>query len=87
MQQPLDYATNTDEPAANTAEPNITYAALLDRFESEQLITNEMIQQACQQMEAAQQFPFAPVDQAGSAWLQRLLRSMVGARNQGLASK
>lgn len=81
MQRPLDYALDTDELPADTAESGITYAALLDRFESEQPITNEMIQQACQQMEAAQQFPFAPFDQAGNVWLKRLLRSIVETRN------
>jgi len=39
--------------------PELTYASLLDRHESAQQITNEMIRQACLQMETAQQFPFA----------------------------
>lgn len=60
-QQPVDYPVNedtcSDTSAVNPSE--ITYAALLDRFDSEQLITNKMIDQACRKIDTAQQFPFS----------------------------
>jgi hypothetical protein len=42
----------------NTGAP-ITYAALLECFERELEITDDMVQQACAKMDAAQVYPFA----------------------------
>ncbi len=64
MYPPVDYPLKASKEEANDAA-EITYAALLDRFNSEQPITNAMIQQACQKMDEAQQFPFSTVG-AGS---------------------
>ena len=58
MYPPVDYPLKApQEEVKEVAE--ITYAALLDRYNSEQPITNDMIQQACQKMDEAQQYPFS----------------------------
>jgi len=58
MHPPVDYPlkTSKDDKADS---PDLSYAALLDRYDSEQPITDHMIQLACQKMDEAQQFPFA----------------------------
>lgn len=60
MYPPVDYPLKASKKESVDAA-EITYAALLDRYDSEQPITNDMIQQACQKMDEAQQFPFAAV--------------------------
>jgi len=65
MYPPVDYPLKSrSDDAADSAD--ITYAALLDRYDSEQVITNAMIQRACQKMDEAQQFPFAPISLGAS---------------------
>ena len=90
MYPPVDYPVNDDagmaaQTGGSEGEP-ITYAALLDRYAAEQPITEDMIQSACLNMEAAQQLPFAarpsPVTGTGpervrsDALLARLLKSI-----------
>ncbi len=58
VQPPVDYPKTKDTPTNQPGE--ITYAAILDLAEAEQPITDEMIREACNKMEAAQQYPFAP---------------------------
>ncbi|GEM_PF-5764013 len=56
-----------DSPAARSGAatiapgitPDMTWAALIERFEREQPITDEMIRVACANMDAAQVYPFA----------------------------
>lgn len=57
MQDPVDYPVPDD--SSHSLEGPITYAALLDRHEARQPITEEMIRAATQNLEAAHQFPFA----------------------------
>ena len=63
MYPPVDYPLKASQEKASQEEvkevAEITYAALLDRYNSEQPITNDMIQQACQKMDEAQQYPFS----------------------------
>jgi len=39
----------------------LTYAAVLDRHRRELEITDFMVRRACDEMDSAQQFPFAPL--------------------------
>ena len=58
MQAPVDYPVSDD--AANTSHIGpMTYAALFDRHDAEEHITDDMIYSANRSLEAAQQFPFA----------------------------
>lgn len=84
MQQPLDYPLEdcADEidsvppaPARAPADDTLTYAALLDRYESEEPITDEMIFHACRKMDAAQQFPFAGTEDGSLYSIRRWFRS------------
>lgn len=85
MQQPLDYPlddtaddtnSSSSSPArASGASDVMTYAALLDRYESEEPITDEMIHHACRSMDAAQQFPFAGNDEGSLLSIRRLFRA------------
>ena len=63
MYPPVDYPLKASKEKTSKEEvkdaAEITYAALLDRYNSEQPITNDMIQQACQKMDEAQQYPFS----------------------------
>ena len=63
MYPPVDYPLKASQDKASQEDvqdaADITYAALLDRYNSEQPITNDMIQQACQKMDEAQQYPFS----------------------------
>ncbi len=63
MYPPVDYPLKAPQEKASQEDvkdaAEITYAALLDRYNSEQPITNDMIQQACQKMDEAQQYPFS----------------------------
>ena len=62
MYPPVDYPLKASQEKASQEDvqdaADITYAALLDRYNSEQPITHDMIQQACQKMDEAQQYPF-----------------------------
>ena len=58
MYPPVDYpVTNDDRALSETGD--ITYAALLERHDAQQAITDAMIQSACVSMEAAHQLPSA----------------------------
>lgn len=57
MYPPIDYPIHK-ESHSSPITGEITYANLLDRFATEQEITEDMIQSACLSLEAAQQFPF-----------------------------
>lgn len=57
MQTPVDYPVTED--AARQLDGPLTYAALFDLHEAQQPITEDMIQSATLNLEAAQQFPFA----------------------------
>lgn len=59
MYPPVDYPVNDDPSKGVLASDNMTYAALLDRYESQEIITDAMIQAACLRMETAQQLPYA----------------------------
>lgn len=59
MNPPVDYPVIDDSKKAARPSEDMSYAALLDRHESEELITDAMIQAACLRIETAQQFPFA----------------------------
>jgi len=59
MLPPVDYPVNDDTAQAVQVSDDLSYAALLDRYDSEELITESMIQSACLRIETAQQFPFA----------------------------
>lgn len=48
-----------EDSQARSQKAPITYAALLERFEKEQEITDDMVREACANMEAAQVYPFA----------------------------
>lgn len=69
-----DIGLSTPEGAVASDDSGLTYAALLDHVESERPITDEMIRRACQNMHAAQQFPFVSASEAVSTRLGRLLR-------------
>lgn len=58
MQAPVDYPVSDD--AANTSHIGpMTYAALFERHNAEEHITEDMIYAAIRSMEAAHQLPFA----------------------------
>lgn len=59
MYPPVDYPLNDDSSNNDSVDDDMTYAALLGRHESEEVITEAMIQSACLRIETAQQFPFA----------------------------
>ena len=59
MYPPVDYAVNDDTSNIAPSSEDMTYAALLDRHASEEVITEAMIQSACLHIETAQQFPTA----------------------------
>lgn len=59
MNPPVDYPVIDDSKKAILPSEDMSYAALLDRHESEEIITDAMIQAACLRIETAQQFPFA----------------------------
>ena len=64
MYPPVDYPVMEESVSAvktSSVQKNedMTYAALLDRYEAEEVITEAMIQSACLRIETAQQFPFA----------------------------
>lgn len=64
MQQPVDYPLEDEEAANLSLCDKLSFAALLDRHDAQLMITEEMIQSACLQMELAQQFPVAKTAQA-----------------------
>lgn len=39
----------------------VTYAAIIDENNNEQLITEQMVREACQEMHEVEVFPFSPV--------------------------
>ncbi len=59
MYPPVDYPVHDDPSNAVPSSDDMTYAALLDRHESKEVITEAMIQSACLRIETAQQLPFA----------------------------
>jgi hypothetical protein len=59
MYPPVDYPVNDDPSNAAPSSDDMTYAALLYRHESKEVITEAMIQSACLRIETAQQLPFA----------------------------
>ena len=59
MYPPVDYPVNDDSSNGDSVGDDMTYAALLDRHESDEVITEAMIESACLRIEMAQQFPFA----------------------------
>ncbi len=79
MHPPVDYPVH-DEASALPSLDDMTYAALLARYDSELLITEDMIQCACTRMETAQQFPFAtraePVVATQAPVLTRLINAI-----------
>lgn len=60
MQAPVDYPINDPALDAQCSEGKLTYAALLDRMESSEPVTPEMILQARLGIEMAQAIPEAP---------------------------
>jgi hypothetical protein len=58
MNPPIDYPIDDEKEPSQQSLP-VTYATLMDRYASEEVITNGMIQSACTSMETAQQFPQA----------------------------
>ena len=57
MHPPVDYPVKDDSRSGIQNSEEMTYAALLDRHESEKVITDAMIQAACLRIETAQQLP------------------------------
>lgn len=57
MQTPVDYPVTED--VAGQLDGPLTYAALFDLHAAQQPITEDMIQSATQNLEAAHQLPFA----------------------------
>lgn len=58
MYPPIDYPIH-NQSHSSAFSGDLTYANLLDRYDSEQIITEDMIQSASLNLEAAQQFLFA----------------------------
>lgn len=58
MRPPIDYPVIGDTNPADSCE-DMTFAALLDRHESELAITDAMIESARTRIETAQHLPFA----------------------------
>jgi hypothetical protein len=71
---PIDYPQDND--GSQTPQSNITYAALLDRAAAEEPITEDMIREACNNMDAAQQFPFATQHDAIPEPIKQLLTKL-----------
>lgn len=57
MRPPVDYPVKDDTKSGIQKSEDMTYAALLDKHESKEVITESMIQSACLSIETAQQYP------------------------------
>ena len=73
MNPPRDYPIESPVPDDSGcglgADQPITFAALLDRHDAELPISDEMIREACVQMDAAQPYPFSAAP--SSSWKSR----------------
>lgn len=85
VQPPVDYPQATDTPSNQKGD--LTYAAILDLAEAEKPITDAMIREACNKMEAAQQYPFAPKSEITDATLSSQASSYGSAKLLTLLTK